>query len=182
MFSKTGDSALLLLVPEAEPLVQHWRAHHDPSAAEGMPAHITVLDPFLPEKCIDEKALRGIARFCEERPCLTIDFATVGRFSSVLWLDPGSSGCDELLKAVHERWPDCLPYGQSNLEVIPHLTITDGADEATTQRAEDDVVGKLPLHAEVPGSSLMIFNGETRVCRQQFAFERRLTSGESIAR
>jgi hypothetical protein len=38
-----GNAAL---VPEAEPLVKPFRDRYDPSAAAGVPAHITLLYPF----------------------------------------------------------------------------------------------------------------------------------------
>jgi hypothetical protein len=40
--------ALLLVTPEAEPLVGRWRADHDWAAESGVPAHVTVRLPFLP--------------------------------------------------------------------------------------------------------------------------------------
>lgn len=42
------ETAVLLRVPEAEPLVREWRAKGDPSAAHGVPAHVTLLYPFVP--------------------------------------------------------------------------------------------------------------------------------------
>ena len=41
------ESALVILVPEAEPLVRPFRHRFDPSAALGVPAHITLLYPFI---------------------------------------------------------------------------------------------------------------------------------------
>ena len=42
------ETALVIAVPEAEPLVSDWRAQHDWSAQRGVPAHITLLYPFAP--------------------------------------------------------------------------------------------------------------------------------------
>ena len=42
------ESALLLLVPVAEAAVGAQRARLDSSARDGVPAHVTVLYPFLP--------------------------------------------------------------------------------------------------------------------------------------
>ena len=33
---------LLLMTPEAEPVVDPWRAEHDSAARYGIPAHVTV--------------------------------------------------------------------------------------------------------------------------------------------
>jgi hypothetical protein len=41
-----ATTALIILVPEAEAFVKEFRDKYDPSAAEGMPAHITVLFPL----------------------------------------------------------------------------------------------------------------------------------------
>ena len=42
------ETALVVLVPEAEAIVGRLRQRYDPSAAVGMPAHITINYPFLP--------------------------------------------------------------------------------------------------------------------------------------
>jgi len=40
------ESSLMIVVPEAERLVKPFREKYDPSAAVGVPAHITLLYPF----------------------------------------------------------------------------------------------------------------------------------------
>ncbi|WP_079312549.1 hypothetical protein [Microbispora sp. GKU 823] len=42
------ETALVVEVPSAEPLVRGLRERYDSFAAYGMPAHVTVLYPFLP--------------------------------------------------------------------------------------------------------------------------------------
>jgi hypothetical protein len=41
------ETALIFPVPEAEALVSRLREKYDPSAAVGVPAHVTILYPFL---------------------------------------------------------------------------------------------------------------------------------------
>jgi hypothetical protein len=41
-------SAVLVPVPEAERVVSRYRARLDGAAALGVPAHVTVLYPFVP--------------------------------------------------------------------------------------------------------------------------------------
>ena len=57
------ESAVLLAVPEAEPLVHEWRAVGDPSAAHGVPAHVTLLYPFLPSDQLDDGVIAELAWF-----------------------------------------------------------------------------------------------------------------------
>ncbi len=47
------DSALIARVPEVEPIIGRWRARFDSSAPFGVPAHVTVLFPFMPSEEID---------------------------------------------------------------------------------------------------------------------------------
>jgi hypothetical protein len=54
------ESALVILVPEAEALVGSFRDLHDAGAAVGVPAHITVLYPFKPPDEIDEAVLERL--------------------------------------------------------------------------------------------------------------------------
>ena len=48
----TTDSAVVIPVPEAEAVVGPHRARLDPFAAWGVPAHVTVLAPFVPPHAI----------------------------------------------------------------------------------------------------------------------------------
>jgi hypothetical protein len=61
------ESALVVLVPEAEPLVKAFRDRYDPSAVAGVPAHITLVYPFRPPSEIDQETYdslrRGFQRF-----------------------------------------------------------------------------------------------------------------------
>ena len=42
------NDSLVILVPEAESMVKAFRERYDPAAQAGMPAHITLLYPFVP--------------------------------------------------------------------------------------------------------------------------------------
>jgi hypothetical protein len=56
-----AESAFIVRVPEAEPHVAHLRERFDPMALLGVPAHITLLYPFLSPEQI-------AARQSSERP------------------------------------------------------------------------------------------------------------------
>jgi hypothetical protein len=43
-----AESTILVPVPEAEPVVGQLRARLDRAASRGIPAHVTVLYPFVP--------------------------------------------------------------------------------------------------------------------------------------
>ena len=43
-----SPTALVALIDAAESVVGRWRADLDPSARLGMPAHVTILYPWIP--------------------------------------------------------------------------------------------------------------------------------------
>ncbi len=117
-------TALIVPVPEAEPAVGPIRLANDWSAARGVPAHITVLFPFLPGEEVDETALHDLfARF----PAFDFALDRVERFETgLVWLHPEPSWrFADLTAAVSQRWPEAPPYEGAFDEVIPHLTVSE---------------------------------------------------------
>ena len=56
-----GESAVLVPGPEAEPVVGRHRARLDRAAVEGVPAHVTVLYPFVPPPEITAATIEVLA-------------------------------------------------------------------------------------------------------------------------
>ena len=177
MFSDVGDTALVFLVPEVERAIRSWRSAHDPSAAEGMPAHITVLYPFIAEGDLREATLNELKAVCDKWQPIEVEFAEFGHFPGVLWLNPNSVQCLELITRVRDTFPQCLPYGRSDLKVIPHLTITDGASEQIVAQAQADIAPHLPPKAMISVIALMAFDGNGWVCQHEFELGSDLASG-----
>ena len=93
------------------------------SGPAGIPAHVTVLFPFVDGEAVDEDAVRDlVSRF----RAFDFDLDRVERFDGdIPWLHPNPSApFVDLTAAVFERWPDNPPYEGSYDEVIPHVTIT----------------------------------------------------------
>jgi hypothetical protein len=142
-------SALIVEVPEAEPLVGDWRAKHDWSAQHGVPAHITVLFPFVEKARIDDALLSELrSLFATEAP-IQFSLTELCDFpDGTLWLAPDPAGhFKKLTEAVVERYPDYPPYEGIHDEVIPHLTIGDGERSPPRSDIEAAVAPSLPLRA-----------------------------------
>jgi hypothetical protein len=56
------QSVLLVEVPEAEPAVARHRERLDANALLGIPAHVTVLFPFMPPQMIGPPVLGDLER------------------------------------------------------------------------------------------------------------------------
>jgi 2'-5' RNA ligase len=154
----TGESALLITVPAAEQAVAGHRARLDSSAAIGVPAHITVLYPFLPPAQIGAAVRARLGRLFTSVPAFRFTLDRIGWFpdSPVLWLGPSDpapfSALTELAAAA---FPSCPPYGGQFAEVIAHLTIGEGAPIADLRAAGDAVRPHLPIAAEAAEVTLM---------------------------
>lgn len=79
---------MLANVEEAEPLVGHWRRRFDSSASAGIPAHVTVLFPFLDIDRITTAVIGDLRTLIGARSPFTVRFDECRRFPEVLYLAP----------------------------------------------------------------------------------------------
>lgn len=145
------QSALIVPVPDAEELVGAIREQLDPSSSVGIPAHITVLYPFMPPGRIDAGVITELSDLFGDFPRCEISLASVEWFGrEVVWLAPRPDGAlRHLTAAVWERWPDYPPYEGVHADPVPHLTIGDGAASELLERAAQTIAPHLPLETEL---------------------------------
>ena len=149
MPSPGPQSGLIIEVPEAEPAVRELRQCLDASAPLGVPAHITILFPFMPPEKIDDAALARLEGL----------FADVSRFrfvldhtdwfgDDVLWLGPvDPRPFRALTQRVFLAYPAYPPFEGQFDDVVPHLTIGHGHPLTALRSAEDSVRARLPIEA-----------------------------------
>ena len=82
MVGTVTRSALVVLVAEAETLIAGHRLAHDPTAARGVPAHVTVLHPF--RTVVDEVAANAVAAIASRIDSFDATFASADRFPGVV--------------------------------------------------------------------------------------------------
>ncbi len=141
------ETALVVTVPEAEPLVSEWRAQHDWSAQRGVPAHITILYPFVPTELVDDGVLGQLRDLFAAEPAISFELARVARFPEVAWLAPEPSGpFRHLIELVAASFPDYPPYEGAHDVVIPHLTVAEGGPDLQ-ERVEAAIASHLPIRA-----------------------------------
>jgi 2'-5' RNA ligase len=158
-------------VPPAEPVVSAWRDQFDSSAAQGMPAHITALYPFLPEDRLGTEALTRLRRLCARRPVLEVEFKRPARFPGVLYLEPEpSDGLRQLTIEIAGQWPEAPPYRGAFAEIIPHLTLAQGVAAAVLDMIEARVPRSLPIAASLVEAHLYVFDGERWRMRARLPF------------
>jgi hypothetical protein len=151
------QSALLLPVPAAEPAVAEHRARLDASARDGVPAHLTVLYPFLPPALIDDAVRASLQRLFAGFPAFAFTLDQVRWFGQdVVWLAPRDPApFRALMTATWAAFPACPPYGNQHTEVIPHLTVGHLGGPAALRAAAAAVAPRLPVEAAATEVILM---------------------------
>jgi 2'-5' RNA ligase len=158
------QTAVIVPVGPAEAVVAGHRRRLDVAASLGVPAHITVLYPFVAPAAVDDDVLDRLAAVFGASSPFDCTFARCGWFGEdVLWLapDPGHE-FRRLTDAVVERFPDYKPYGGEHDELIPHLTVGEsGRGTAHDLRAaEAEVSRKLPITAHIEHALLVAGTGQ----------------------
>src|SRR2546427_7089527 len=143
----TEDSALLIPVPEAAPLVREHRLRLDPNAAAGVPEHITLLSPFIRPDRLDPGVRGRLAALFAGVRSFRFQLTSVRWFGDqVMWLAPEPAApfvqLTELLVAEF-RIP---PYEGAYAEIVPHLSVALQNPEGARQ-VQGAIAARLPLRA-----------------------------------
>jgi hypothetical protein len=156
------ESALVILVPEAEPLVQPFRDSYEPSAALGVAAHITLLYPFIAPERIDADTLDAVAACFRGFAPIAFSLTAVRRFpAETLYLAPApDEPFRKLTMAIWDRFPDTPPYGGVWPDIVPHLSLGRFADAGELERVADEFTRAsetaLPIRAHATTAVLFV--------------------------
>ena len=159
-----GPSALLAEIPAAEPVVGVWRDRLDANAGLGIPAHVTVLHPFVPAGELDAPIRPRLARLFAAVPSFGFVLDHVGWFETeVVWLGPRDPApFRELIDRVSGEFPAYPPFGGQFEEVVPHLTVGHRQPVAELRAAEAAVRPRLPIEGVLQSVSLWTQGGDQR--------------------
>lgn len=170
------ESALIMEVPEAHPVVERWRRHHDPIASHGIPPHISALYPFLPPESITEAAAVQVREVVRGIRPWSFHLTSVGEFPRVVWLRPEPiEEFRNLTLRLWETFPACPPFGGRHDDIVPHLTIAHLAEDedqaALVRRITTDLADALPIECTASGLALYVSEDHHAwSCRHRFPF------------
>ncbi len=154
------QSALLIPVPQADAVVGRWRLEHDPVAAAGVPAHVTLVVPWLPPAEITEEDLRELEAELADVDPFDFSLTRVDWFGRrVLWVAP--EPVQPFLKLIH-RLADRFntpPWEDEFDEVIPHLTVAHASDGVELVPVAADVATRLPVRCRAEQVWVMVGGG-----------------------
>ena len=157
--SAATETAVLVLVPEADGALGKHREQLDMAASWGVPAHLSIVYPFMPPADVDERVLTELATAVGTVAAFDCVFPRTDWFGAdVLWLAPEPDApFRELVRAVVAAFPAHLPYGGVHGDSVPHLTVGELRLGSTAEltAAESAVRAHLPIRARVDRAVLL---------------------------
>ena len=167
------ETGLIVPVPALESFVCEHRSINPAVPPEGVPAHLTLLYPFLPpDRCAQAHAeVEGF--FAEVEP-FEFELTEIGWFDErVVFLAPADpTPFVELTERLIGQWTQCIPYGgRHGGKHIPHLTL--GIEGTPDQMASlaTAVEALLPMTCLAEHAWLMIGNSHSARWQHRDTFE-----------
>lgn len=102
-----------------------------------VPAHITVLFPFVPVDDLDN-ACRVLRDICAGLPAFDVTLDGYGHFPTVTYLKPRDpTPIKEAFRAIYAAFPDYPPYrgAYGSDDITPHMTVGEFRREADREAA-----------------------------------------------
>jgi 2'-5' RNA ligase len=151
-------SALVVAVPEAEPVVGALRQRLDANAALGVPAHVTVLFPFVPADRLDAGVRARVTDVIARSSTFGYRFSRTAWFDDrVVYLAPDDAHpFRELTHRVWEEFPAHPPFEGAHDDVVPHLTVGHEHPPEVLRAAEADVRRHLPVEGTATEVLLLV--------------------------
>ena len=157
-----AQSAIFVPVPEADAAVGSWRAVHDPKARAGVPAHITLVVPWLPPQEIDEGHFHQVDSLLADQPAFDYSLDKVRWFGDrVLWLAPTPAEPFKKLTCLLATYFGTPPWEGEFSEVVPHVTVglAGYGLGSTLADAARDISAKLPIACRAREIDVMCGDG-----------------------
>jgi 2'-5' RNA ligase len=130
------------------PALERIRMAGVANAALGVPAHVTLLYPFLPTDRLDADVRSAVHEIARGQPPFACRFESVLRWPDTVSLaaEPAAP-FERLAAALEARFPECPPYGGAiaGLRFVPHATIAQGMDEAALAAVAEKARALLPI-------------------------------------
>ncbi|MDM0037929.1 2'-5' RNA ligase family protein [Variovorax sp. J22G21] len=177
-------SAFAVRVPSAELLVGDLRQRFDATAKQGVPAHITLLVPFMDPQQITPAVLDRAQRALARVTAFRFSLEEVARFPETTYLAPEPPApFVAMTMALVDAFPDFQPYEGAHQGIVPHLTVAHGdASEA------DEAAAELQIRLEASGAigaecnSVVLLENSTGRWKELHLFHLPTANAQAVAR
>ena len=144
-----GRGGLVVPVLAAEAAIRPHATAYVPVWADGMPAHVTLLFPFLRLDQLDAAGLADLTALFAATTSIRATFVAAGQFPDVVYLAPEPRAWFVGLTEALSRRFGLLPYGGIYPSIVPHLTVARHPDPAVLDEIAASLADSLPLEADV---------------------------------
>ncbi|MGC3985437.1 MAG: 2'-5' RNA ligase family protein [Pseudorhodoferax sp.] len=154
-----AQTALIVRVAQAEPRVHAVRERFHPVARLGVPAHITLLFPFMDPDHVTQDVLRKVGTALAGASAFDFSLCRIDRFPLTAYLAPEPAApFIALTERLAQMFPEFPLFGGAFDTIVPHLTIADG-DAANAERASAEMAESIrldgPIHARCNAVELL---------------------------
>jgi len=138
------QSAVILPVGLPAPL-EAFRQGHVGYAPLGLPAHVTLLYPWLPAERLGDGHFKQLLDVLTGAEAFDFVLATIERWPTVLYAAPHPTApFNELVDRLAAAWPEWPLYGGLGMPFEPHVTLAEPADDAAEAAVRPLAAGCLP--------------------------------------
>ena len=110
--SRPLETALVLVLDDAEPFDAVRRDFAAATVAHGIPFHVTLLFPFAPREELTDDFLADVRGFFAGRAPFEFELTRVDAWPRVVYAVPEpDAGLRECMQALFARFPAWPPYG-----------------------------------------------------------------------
>ncbi len=179
--TRPRQSAVIVPV-ELPPPLERLRLAYVPVGLLGVPAHVTLLSPFIPPSRIRATDVAALRRILEPQAPFEFELSTTWTFSAeppltgTTWLAPEPpEPFVRLTRAIWDAFPAYPPFEAAYDAIVPHVTIADDASRVD----EVDLVARtvLPFRQTASEAWLVVEGDDDRWTRRA-----RLAIGRAGAR
>ena len=129
-----GRTGLVIPVPAADGLLELVEARHPGSVRQGVPAHVSLLYPFVGVAELSDRDTEVLRELFLEQEPMRVVFGECYRRGGFVALRPSPlEGLTELTNRTRRRWPDVVPYEGLYGDVEPHLTVALRRDQVDSR-------------------------------------------------
>lgn len=156
-------SALIVPMANTDPVVRPLRRAQGAVGDAGMPAHVTLLYPFLDPADIDASVRSALREMFAPTGPFDVTFERPARADGMLYLPPEPADAFVALhQQIRRTWPRLLPYGgRFGTAYAPHLSIAYGEEgrldpDGVFGPLEAALKAHLPLHSHARAVWLVV--------------------------
>jgi 2'-5' RNA ligase len=164
------DDTALIIAVRLPPALERLRQRGVRDAGDGLPAHVTLLYPFLGPSAIGADVLAAIRRVTGGADAFPYSLVGRGTWPGTLYatVEP-ERPFRSLYEALAAAFPDHPIYG-GRFPFTPHVTIADGSAGGDDDIAGDPAWADLPVRLVARGADLLVRGADRWSVRHHLPF------------